>query len=100
MGLTKLETVEFAPDLSIQLDIPFCGMKLACAGDRIASHGVRIHDCMFQFACGACLREYQTRVREAYSGFDVLQCGKCHLSYSHKRYAHAIKLNKSKRVEK
>lgn len=82
------------PDWLVELSTPVCGLKFQCEG-LPASHGVRVHDCVFEFACGKCVREYQGRLRATYEGYDTLNCSKCKRFYTRKGYCKVTLLNKS-----
>lgn len=96
-GCLTLEIVEFAPEWTVELSTPFCGLNFDC-GSQPATHGIRVHNCMFAYSCTECVREYVGRVRATYEGYDVLKCSKCKQFYSRKKYASIIKLNKSERL--
>lgn len=94
--LKKLEIVQLSDGWNVELATPNCGLKLSCRG-RSATHGVRVHACMFAFACGDCVKQYTGRIRAVFEGSDVLQCSGCWRFYTRKGYCSIIKLNKSEK---
>jgi hypothetical protein len=85
------EVLEITQDWSVELEIPKCELGIdGCTGEP--THGVRVHDCAFHFACQSCVQSFGNRVKDSFKEYPRMRCSQCLANFRRDRYYRIVKL--------
>jgi hypothetical protein len=88
-----MEVIEITPGWGVEVETPQCELHLVDDCETFCTHGIRVHDCGFHYACEECTEAFSERVRLGFAEFKKMRCAACKRRFSNnKKYYEIIEL--------